>query len=435
MRSTSAPTCSALRRLRATGRESRARNGCPSPAIVGATKSRSLSTRSASRNAVARVGPPSSRSDWTPSPPSRASSSSSGPETSSSAEPFGSGPRPNASRRGCATAPTSRAVSSRVVRADRAHPDGDRVRGRPQLVDAAAALLAGHPARAGNGDAAVERDRELQRHERPPGGDPRPPRLVLARGPRTSLRARPPPSPSEGARDRRGPRGSGRAIRRRPARRLPAARPPCTAASSRGARRAPSSRRASRRARGRRPPPARPPRRAGRPCARASPRRRPRRPRRRRRRRRGSAVSSRARARRARARAGGTSCQGLDEAAGTRRQVLRPEDRRPADDQVGAGLVDAADVVGVIPPSTWRWIPAGSSARRRSSLGIASSMNSWPEKPGWMLMQRTRSKPSAAGTTSSTVVSGLNASPTWKSRARAPSRRPPAGRRPPRRGR
>src|SRR6266545_3199167 len=36
-----------------------------------------------------------------------------------------------------------------------------------------------------------------------------------------------------------------------------------------------------------------------------------------------------------------------------------------------------------------------------------------------MLMQRTRSKPSASATTSATFVSGLNASPTWSSWARA----------------
>ena len=39
----------------------------PSPARTGATKRSSLSTKPASRNAVASVGPPSSRSDWTPS--------------------------------------------------------------------------------------------------------------------------------------------------------------------------------------------------------------------------------------------------------------------------------------------------------------------------------------------------------------------------------
>ena len=50
---------------------------------------------------------------------------------------------------------------------------------------------------------------------------------------------------------------------------------------------------------------------------------------------------------------------------------------------------------------------------------IAPGMNSWPEKPGWMLMQRTRSKPAAASAASCTSVSGLIASPTWKPRSRA----------------
>ena len=46
------------------------------------------------------MGPPSSRSDCTPSAASASSSSGSGPERSSSSEPSGSGPRPKASRRG-----------------------------------------------------------------------------------------------------------------------------------------------------------------------------------------------------------------------------------------------------------------------------------------------------------------------------------------------
>ena len=68
-----------------------------------------------SRNAVASVGPPSSRSDWTPSSASRPSSSSSGLLSSSRPDPPGRGPRPNASRRGWRTAPTSRAVRARAL--------------------------------------------------------------------------------------------------------------------------------------------------------------------------------------------------------------------------------------------------------------------------------------------------------------------------------
>ena len=68
--------------------------------IVGAKKSMSLSTRSASKNEDARVGPLSSSSDCTSSAASCSSSSSSGPESSSSTEPSGRGPCPKASRRG-----------------------------------------------------------------------------------------------------------------------------------------------------------------------------------------------------------------------------------------------------------------------------------------------------------------------------------------------
>ena len=71
----------------------------------------------------------------------------------------------------------------RRVGAHAAHADRDGVDLRAQLVHAAARLLAGDPARPGNGDAAVERQRELEHHERPPLRNPRAPRLVLcARG-------------------------------------------------------------------------------------------------------------------------------------------------------------------------------------------------------------------------------------------------------------
>ena len=165
---------------------------------------------------------------------------------------------------------------------------------------ATAALLAGHPARAGHGDASVEGDGELERDERPPRRDPVAPGLVLR--PRlervgvldldarcgeqleaaASLRVRveragdhlrhPRPQHGLGAGRRRAVVGARlhRHVQRRPAGPLA------------GRRRA------------------RPPRRAGRPCARASPRRRPRRPRPRPRRRPDSAESCRARARRAR---------------------------------------------------------------------------------------------------------------------------------------
>ena len=93
------------------GDESPPRKCGPSPERVGAMKTSSLSTRPASRNAVASVGPPSSRIDCTPSDASAASSSSSDPERSSRAESGGSGPRPKASLRGCRVTGTSRASS------------------------------------------------------------------------------------------------------------------------------------------------------------------------------------------------------------------------------------------------------------------------------------------------------------------------------------
>ena len=153
----------------------------------------SLSTRPAARNDVASVGPPSRRSDWTPSSASRASSSSSGPVTSSSSEPSGSGPLPNASRRGWRTASTSRARQLRVVGAHRAHPDRHRVR-RPR---AARARAAGSPRRSPSASRAPSRAR---RGSRPPcrrrTAAARPPRRGRPRSGRgRAIRARRPAAP------------------------------------------------------------------------------------------------------------------------------------------------------------------------------------------------------------------------------------------------
>ena len=44
-----------------------------------------------------------------------------------------------------------------------------------------------------------------------------------------------------------------------------------------------------------------------------------------------------------------------------------------------------------MPPSTWMWIDSGSAARSVLIRSSASGMNFWPEYPGLMLMQSTRS--------------------------------------------
>ena len=71
-------------------------------------------------------------------------------------------------------------VEPRVLEPHRAHPDGDGVGRGAQLVHEPARLLARDPALAGDGDAAVERDRRLVGDERAPERRPRAPRLVLA---------------------------------------------------------------------------------------------------------------------------------------------------------------------------------------------------------------------------------------------------------------
>src|SRR3954469_5478277 len=190
---TSSPEGSA-RTWSSSRRASRSPRACgPAPARTGATNRSSLSTRPAARNAVASVGPPSSRSDWTPSAASARSSSSSGPVRSSSSDPAGSGPRPKARRRGWREASTSRAsrrgASARTgptptppaaAAPQGPHADRDGVRSRAQPVHSAARVLPRHPAAAGNGDAPVEGDRRLVGDEGAVKGLPDAPRLVLA---------------------------------------------------------------------------------------------------------------------------------------------------------------------------------------------------------------------------------------------------------------
>src|SRR5207245_6807705 len=67
----------------------------------------------------------------------------------------------------------------RTVRSDRSHPHADSVDLRTQLVYATARRLARDPRRAGDRNASVERDCELEDDERTLLRDPRAPRLVL----------------------------------------------------------------------------------------------------------------------------------------------------------------------------------------------------------------------------------------------------------------
>ena len=233
----SSPTCSPVKRRNSTGSGSAATGPWPSPERRGATNTSSLSTRPAPRKEAASVGPPSSRRLRTPSPARAASSSSSGPERSSSSEPSGSGPRPNASRRGWLGASTSARGQLRIVRPNRAHPDRDRVRGCPELVDPPPALLAGDPARARHRHAPVERHGHLVGHERPAARDPDAPGLVLAAGLPRVDHARPRRLPHAAARSPgRRPSGSGPESPLRPARRPPRSPHRCTAACARDAR-------------------------------------------------------------------------------------------------------------------------------------------------------------------------------------------------------
>ena len=166
-----------------------------------------------SRNAPASVGPPSSRSDWTPSAASaaqlvgerarRAARARSRPAAGRGRRRGGAAGRAASARRG------RRAAARR-----RARCPSRRRRRRSRR--AARARAAGSPrptpsARPGTVDPAVERDGDLVGDERPAARDPRPPRLVLRARLPASRRARPRRPPRAAARARRPPRGSGRA--------------------------------------------------------------------------------------------------------------------------------------------------------------------------------------------------------------------------------
>ncbi len=151
----------------------------PSPARTGATNSRSLSTRSASRKAEASVGPPSSSRDWTPSAPSAPAPRPACPFAAPGRGPPAAAP---SRRQGAAAAPwASRRRGRRARQIGPRGPasNGDRVDLRAQLVDEAAALLAGHPACSGDDDPAVEGRGHLVDHERAPLPHPGAPCLVL----------------------------------------------------------------------------------------------------------------------------------------------------------------------------------------------------------------------------------------------------------------
>ena len=188
---TSSPTCSAGRRVSVSGSGSspetpRARAGerrrDEEQQLVDEAGARRRRWRASGRPRGAATARPARRAARARPRAGRSSSSSS--------EPSGSGPL---TEREAPRLPLGADVARgqlRVVGAHRAHADRDRVHPRAQLVHAAAALLAGHPARARDGDASVERDRRLVDDERPPLGDPDAEGLVLDARPPLELAAR-----------------------------------------------------------------------------------------------------------------------------------------------------------------------------------------------------------------------------------------------------
>ncbi len=151
----------------------------PSPESVGATNTRSLSTRPCSRNAAASVGPPSRRRDWTPSAASALELLGEPPGSELELGVVRERPAPERDSARLAHDRDVARVEPRVVPAHGSHADGDRVGLRAQEVDEPTRVLAGHPARAGNGDATVQGDRDLVRHEGATERDPGSPLLDL----------------------------------------------------------------------------------------------------------------------------------------------------------------------------------------------------------------------------------------------------------------
>src|SRR5581483_1840069 len=308
-------------------------------------------------------------------------------------------------------------VETRAVGTGGAAADRDGVDLGPQLVHEPPALLAAHPALAGNGEAPVERRCRLVDHERPPLAHPRQPRLVQ-------------PARLVGVDQLDVDARLGEPLR--PARRLgvrvagavhdaldPGGEDRVRARGRRPVVRARLQRHVQRRAPG--------------PLARSLQRD-------------DFAVAP---ACLGRALAGDLAVRDDDRtdgrlrvgaAAGGARELDRPGERhatasaRPRYACAGSSapkIDDAATksdapqsrscamLPGPTPPSTWIGVAGGSPARSRRIRSYASSMNLCPEYPGWIDMQRTRSTSPATAATSSGSVSGLNASPACRPCARA----------------
>src|SRR6266511_3776440 len=306
----------------------------------------------------------------------------------------------------------------RIVGANRPHPDRDRVGGRPQLVDQASALLAGDPARARHRHAAVERDRDLVRHERPPLRDRGAPRLVLL--PRLER-------VDELCLDTCGAQllEAASVLRMRVERAGDDARDPGLEQSVDARRRAAvMGARLLRHVQ----------RCSSRPLAGG-----------------GDRVhlrvwpavalvpaladhlpvadehgpDDRVRVRRAAAAFGQLQRSfqahwiSATSASYAATGSSAPNTLEPATNRLTPASRSSRAFSTPTPPSTWTWRSGGISSRSLRIRGIASGMNACPEYPGWMLMQLTMSAASDAAAASSGLVSGLNASPTARPWARA----------------
>ena len=131
---------------------------------------------------MASVGPPSSRSDWTPSDRERRELLVERPAPQLELRAGRQRPAPEREAARLAHDRNLSRVEARIVRPYRAHPDRDRIGCGPQLVHEPARGLSRDPARPRQRRPPVEGDRRLVGHERPPLRDPGAPGLVL--GPR-----------------------------------------------------------------------------------------------------------------------------------------------------------------------------------------------------------------------------------------------------------
>ena len=140
----------------------------PSPASVGATKRRACPPDPLAKARACERRAPSRRSDGRLRRP--AASRFAAGRGRLQLRAFRKRPLPKASLRGWRR--PRRAASSGANRPARCPSDGDRIRGRAELVHAATALLPGHPAGLRNHDAPVQRNGRLVGDERAAGGDP-----------------------------------------------------------------------------------------------------------------------------------------------------------------------------------------------------------------------------------------------------------------------